>query len=249
MLPVSLVDSACNLIEAARPMLVNAILADLYQNSFWQKRFDDYGRDYAHRVTHYHLNYLVTAIKSHEPVIFADYFAWNRPALVVQGACTHHMHEFIDSTARPVALVLRDGFPLAEPCFAAAHRALEYEQPACRALSEQREAILRGSLARLGAPESRPASDERDMRYHLSYLEDAAAMGKPELFRQHVEWERRECMENDCPPAVLATALRALRDELEGALPLEFAAVFTAPLQTALDYVFPQNSATHNSKF
>ncbi len=239
MLPVSLVDSVCNIIEAARSMLVNAILADLYQNPFWQKRFDDYGRDYAHRVTHYHLNYLVTAIKSHEPVIFADYFAWNRPALVVQGACTHHLHEFIDSTARPVALVLRDGFPLAEPCFAAAHRALEYEQPACRALNELREAILQGSLARLGAPENRPVSDERDMRYHLSYLEDTAAMGKPELFRQHVEWERRDCLENDLPPAALAAALGALGDELEQALPSEFSAVFTAPLRAALVLVFP----------
>lgn len=231
MLPVSLVDSACDIIETARPMLVDAILTDLYQKTFWQVRYDDYGREYARTITHYHLNNLITALKAGEPAIFADYWAWKRPVMLLQGACTHHLHEFIDSTARPVARVLREGFPLAEPCFAAAHRALEYEQPACQALNAKRKAIIDGAAARLCPTESERASYRSDVCYHLSYLEDAAVMGKPQLFHLHTEWVQHTLKEQGRDVEKLNAALQALKIELEQALEPEVAAVFTALLQ------------------
>lgn len=233
MLPASLVDSACVILEAARPLLVDAILADLYKNPFWKMRFDEYGREHAHLDSQYHLNYLLTALRSDSRRIYPDYWVQYRQVMVQRGACTHHVHEFIDCTARQVGLVLREAFPLAEPHFAASHLALEYELPACLALRAQREVIIERVTRKVSPLEDEPNSTRRDMRYHLSYLEDAAAFGQPELFLQYVQWVRHFLMEFGLRPAGLAGSLQALDEALEQTLSAESAAVFTAVLRAA----------------
>lgn len=234
MLPASLVDPACEILESARPLLTDAILADLYANTFWKNRFDDYGRGFARVDTQYHLNYLITALRSDSRSIYPDYWVRYRLVMVQRGACTHHVHEFIDCTARQVGLVLREAFPLAEPHFAASHLALEYDLPACRALSGQRDAIIERVTQMVSPLDDELKSTRRDMRYHLSYLEDAAALERPELFTQYAQWVRQFLMEFGLRPAGLAGALQALDEALMQMLPAESAAVFTAMLRSVV---------------
>lgn len=233
MLPASLVQSACEIIEAARPVLVDAILADLYKNTFWHTRYQNTGQEYARSVAHYHLNSLIAAIKTGDPNIFADHWAWDRPVMVMRGACTHHMHEFIDSTARAVAQVLHHDFLLVEPSFAAAHRALDYEQPYCRALSQVRETLIERISQRVCPDAARLDAYRRWSRYHLSYLEDAAAMSKPEVFRNFEEWVRDRMLLRGESPSKLSDGLRVVAEELERALPPEMAAEFGPSLRAA----------------
>ncbi len=234
MLPASLVDSACEILESARPLLADAILADLYTNPFWKNRFDEYGRGYARIDIQYHLNYLITALRSDSRNIYPDYWVKYRLVMVQRGACTHHVQEFIACTARQVGLVLREAFPLAEPYFAAAHRGLEYDLPACRALSAQREAIIERVTQKVSPQDDERILTRRDMRYHLSYLEDATALERPELFTQYVQWVRQFLMEFGLRPAGLTGALQALDEALTQMLPAESASVFTAVLRSVV---------------
>lgn len=235
MLPVSLVHSACDILEAARPILVDAFLADLYQNNFWKIRYDDYGRDFHRTDAQYHLNYLITALKLGQTDIYANYWANYRPVMVLRGACTRHVHELIDSTARPVALALQDGFPLVEPCFSAAHKALDYPQPFCQALRERQADIIECVAAQWCPDESRRAPYRRDLQYHLSYLEDTVVAGKPELFRQYLEWVCHFLMESGLPPKQLVHALALLDRALQRYLTPEMAAPFLAVLRGAFE--------------
>lgn len=233
MLPVSLVQSACDIIESASPMLVNAVLVDLYQNSFWNARYEEDGIARARSEAQDHIHNLIAAIQAGEVDVYAGYWANYRLMMVQRGASTHHVHEVIDSTACEVGLTLRDGFPLAEPCFAAAHRALAYDHPACRALSDCCEAILERALARVKVPQGSSRLYRRDLRYCLSYLEDAVALDRPELFRQYLGFARQFLVEYGVRPAELAAGLQVLDEEIERALPPEFSAVFTALLRAA----------------
>ena len=227
MLPASLVDSACEILESARPLLTDAILADLYTNPFWKNRFDEYGREYARIDIQSHLNSLITALRSDSRASYPDYWVGYRLVMVQRGACTRHVHECIACTARQVGLVLSEAFPLAEPHFAAAHRGLEYDLPACKALSAQRDAIIERVAGQISPLEDERGSTRRDVRYHLSYLEDAAALDRPELFAQYAQSVRQIPMEFG-----LAGALQALDEAMTQMLSAESAAVFTAVLRS-----------------
>ncbi len=108
------------------------------------------------------------------------------------------------------------------------------EESACDIIEAARpmlvDAILAGSLD----PMDSQVLDIYELRYLLSCLEDGAAMAKPELLRQHLEWNSAIGKPNGRAPADLIEALRALGDELGQSLPPELAAVFTMPLQAAL---------------
>ncbi len=67
------------------------------------------------------------------------------------------------------------------------------------------------------------------MRYHLSYLEDAAALDRPELFAQYTQSVRPIPMEFG-----LSGALQALDEALTQMLPAESATIFTAVLRSVL---------------
>jgi hypothetical protein len=229
-LPVSLVQSACDIIETARPMLVDAILADLCQNIIWNARCEESGFAYSHADAHHQLDFLTAAIRSADTERYASYWVDYRLEILQRGACTHHVHRLIDSTACAVALTLRDGFLLAEPCFSAAHRALAYAQPACQALNRNGDAILEGTLARWLPAEGGATPALHDLRYHLSYLEDALALDRPALFRQHLAWLERSPAEYGFHPARLDDNLRVLGEEIRRFLPPEFAAGFIALL-------------------
>lgn len=233
MLPVSLVQSACDIIKTARPILVNVVLLDLYQNTFWNARYEEDGFACARTEVQQHIQNLIASIQTGKVDAYAAYWAEYRARMVERGACTYHVHEAIACTACEVGLILRDGFPLAEPCFAAAHRALAYDHPACRALSDHCEDILERAMARLSPPEGKFKPYRRDLHYHLSYLEDAAVLDRPDLFRQHLDFVRPFLAEYGVRAADLAGSLQVLGEEIERALPAEFAALFTGLLRAA----------------
>ncbi len=61
----------------------------------------------------------------------------------------------------------------------------------------------------------------RDVRYHLDYLGEAAAVGEPQLFQDYVAWAKVLYSSLGFKPDMLPTTLHCIRQALEETLPAE----------------------------
>ncbi len=59
---------------------------------------------------------------------------------------------------------------------------------------------------------SGPGSSANDMAYHLSYLADALALGKTELFASHIEWVSGFLQRRSLPTEQLELCLRQIAE-------------------------------------
>jgi hypothetical protein len=183
-------------IEARAPALAARALEQMYRNPFWHERFGERGRRFAQQDGEFHLSYLVQALTAGDPRVLTGYARWLQPVLTTRGMCTLH----IDDNFARLACVLGDEIAEAAPAIAmleAARDALRYNAGPARDLQEAAPRVAdtaAGELYRRHPDwESRWGDAGRDrccedLRYHLSYLADAIALDRGNVFTAYVEW-------------------------------------------------------------
>ena len=192
-------------IEAHAEQVARTVYARVYRDPFWDARFGKRGHYHTERDGNYHLSYLAQAVRARAPKVMAEYALWARGMLVPRGMCSHHLAENFG--------MIRDA--LAEQGIAgdaaaildAAALALTYTDGPSGALDRIAEGAV-GTLAVQGGT----SSTARDWRHHLSYLADAVALGRPELFSDYLAFLDRWQAEA-LPSAALRAQLAAVLGE------------------------------------
>jgi hypothetical protein len=210
-------------IEAQAVGLTRRALDEIYVNPFWQERFGERGRQRAEEDSRYHLTYLAEALRAESPEILVNYARWLRTVLVTRGMCSRHLAE---NFAR-LAAVIRDevavGSEQAARYLESAEAALVYDRGPARAiqlaapgLAEQAVSVLYArhpDWLRVGGMAGQQRCRD-DVLYHLSYLADAVALRRADLFAVYVDWIAGFLERRGIPPEHLQVVLSVLDDGL-----------------------------------
>lgn len=163
-----------------------------------------------------------------------------------RGMCTRHVEE---NFQRLAAAVEAERFPEAAEAVALLEQALRYHHPVARELQERAPELASTAVTRVldrhpdwaPAPTSRRRCED-DALYHLSYLADAVANGRDELFVQYVCWVagflERFRVPREHTPALLAELDRAIEANLSPESSVEPRRILTAA-QAALGGAAP----------
>jgi hypothetical protein len=176
-------------VEAQGAQLARASVEGMYADPFWEAR---YGAERARRFggedALFHVRYLVQALSLDKPSVMADYALWLRTLLVSRGMCTRHVDENFEGLAKALTAA---GFAPETPPHAvvqAGRDALRYAEGPARAMQEEAASLARRVAGRLAPNVTVGERLATELQLHLSYLSDALAAGRPELFLEHCRW-------------------------------------------------------------
>jgi hypothetical protein len=171
-----------NAIEPHAPRLSQRALERSYEDPFWLLRFGERGLRYTREDGDFHVKYVCQALRSEEPELLARYGAWLRTLLVSRGMCSRHLADHF----RYLGEALREMLPGSEAASSyleAAARSLDYADGVAGALSSRAERVASRVVRELGAPNARLS---REVLAAASYLADAHASNKPEIFTAYL---------------------------------------------------------------
>jgi hypothetical protein len=216
----------------------------MYQDPFWDERFGERGRRFSQEDNGHHVNYLVQALRADAPDLLTGYARWLQGLLTTRGMCSRHIAE---NFGRLADAIRAEGIGDAGPAYTlldAASTALTYDDGPARAVQVAAESIAiraaeavvgrhqdRPSLLLTGAGDTDPEDDDGaavirdDLLYLLSYLADALANGRPDLFVQHVRWSDDFFTRHGRPAGYLRDLLLVLDGVLAAALGKDAATV------------------------
>jgi hypothetical protein len=204
-------------IEPLAPRLGERARRRLYEDPFWVLRYGERGVRLSREDGDFHLKYLCQALKEGDAGLLARYGVWLRTLLVSRGMCSRHLADNFTYLGDE----LRSELPapeaeLASSYLDAAVRALEYSDGPARALSARAAQVL-GRVERELVPASPAVS--REVASATSYLADALAAGRPDLFTAYLELLRssEEFALSARVDELLAALSRAVLAELEEA--------------------------------
>ena len=210
-------------IEAHKGELTNRALKRMYENPFWDARFGERGRSFAAEDGEYHITYLVEALRSGNQQVLTRYARWLQSVLTTRGMCSLHLAE---NFARLSEVIAESG--IRNPGYAVATldagvRALRYDSSAARAVQQEFDALLAHTRGAINAPHPNHPNVTailgreqvaRDVPYLLSYLADALALDRPDVFVDHVRWLAEYYTGLDIPLDQLDHVLLALDGSL-----------------------------------
>src|SRR5690348_11759467 len=84
-------------IRRDRETLAAQIVAEMYQNPFWEARYGEPGRVRSLEDARYNLSQLASVLELQIPDELVFYYRWLRDVLVVRGMCTQHIVEIIET--------------------------------------------------------------------------------------------------------------------------------------------------------
>jgi hypothetical protein len=188
--------AAAGWIESQIDNLASEAFAGMYTNPFWDARFGERGRRYALEDQRHHLKHLIMALNLNRPEVLTEYAKWLQVVLTSRGMCTRHL---ADNFILLGDLLDASGPSMVHPArryLEMAVGALMYQEGPEGALHTAAETLVDDAIASLfreqGTAEIRGdealVQSRDDVSYHLSYLADALALGKSELFTAHVCW-------------------------------------------------------------
>jgi hypothetical protein len=232
------VTALANAIEARASRLADRAHDAMYRDSFWEERFGERGRRFSQEDNGHHVSYLLQALRADAPDLLTGYARWLQGLLTTRGMCSRHIAE---NFGRLADAIRAEGVEDAGPAFTlleAASAALIYDDGPARAVQVAAESIVEqaagavvqrhpGWTAELADPEGNDAGDEgndspavirNDLRYLLSYLADALANDRPDLFVQHIGWSDGFLARHGRPAGYLRASLIALDEALGPAL-------------------------------
>ncbi len=175
-----------------------AAVAEEFRDPFWLDRYGERGRRYALEDGQHHFNYVAEAVAAGSNHLLERYARWLRSVLVSRGMCSEHLADGYRIRARVLAA---RGWPDAEPllaAFAVADEALRY---------------VDGPAAGLVPPVSAPAEHD-EPRILRSYLADALALGRSDLWMDHLRWRLGFDARQGRPAGHLQALLGALGEQL-----------------------------------
>ncbi|WP_242588857.1 hypothetical protein [Corallococcus macrosporus] len=194
----------------------------MYEDPFWTARYGiQRARRFGDEDAVFHVRYLVQALDASRPAILEDYARWLRTLLVTRGMCSLHLDQHFEGLLRALQA---EGFgPDSQPCVyvQAARQALRYKDGPAHRLEEDLAVITSAAVRRLEAPlppGSRPRL-EQEVHLQLSYLADALAMDRTDLWDAHLQWYAGFWPQRGLSPLNLLQCLDALKAVLGSAHP------------------------------
>jgi hypothetical protein len=189
-------DAIIQRLEAKGPHISARVIAEMYENPFWTERFGERARKHANQDGDYHISYLLQALMARDVAVLVSYARWLQSVLTSRGMCTRHLADNFERLERVIGQEVEDA-SLATEYLREARAALRYDDGPGRELQDLADGIADaavdalyqrhpGSLSQPGEAGKRSAHE--DIQYHLSYLSDAVALGKPELFVAYTAW-------------------------------------------------------------
>ncbi len=217
-------------ILAQRKLLAEMVVAEMYRNPFWQARYGDRGKSRALEDAGLNLDNLAAVLRLGIVAELGYHYRWLRGVLVVRGMCSRHVQEAIEAMCLALTTALpADQADAGCAWLRTAEGTLVYDHPFAQALAPVEATVVAGALQRLATrgdarPPAPPAIDSRegrDLRYHLSYLTDALALDRPDLFTSYAAWVAGFLPTVGATVAGLRAGLQALDDALTAELPAE----------------------------
>ncbi len=217
-------------LQAKGPELGQRVIAEMYQNPFWQERFGARGRALAEQDGQFHISYLVQALVAADPGVLINYARWLQTLLVSRGLCSRHIWENFERLERAVGAEVPDAEPAAR-YLQAARDALIYESGFAGELQKLAEPLAEKAVDALSSRhpswfaaamsytslasfesihQAERARCKHDVLDHISYLADAIHTDRPELFARHVHWMRGFLARRNAPWARIEETLFAL---------------------------------------
>jgi hypothetical protein len=221
-------------IESRAQALADRALEAMYRNPFWDDRFGERGRRYAREDNVHHITYLVQALRAASVDLLTNYARWLQRVLTTRGMCSRHIGENFERLAEAIRA---EGIRDAAPAFAfldEATAALAYDAGPARAVQDAAARVV--TRAADAVYRSRPAWVAgsgmvgrarclEDLLYHASYLADAIANERPELFADYVRWLDGFLGRQGVPTEYLRRTLAALDEALQTAVGEQHGAV------------------------
>jgi hypothetical protein len=192
------------LLAAARE-LTGEVLAEMYRDRFWYARFGELRASrHGQEDGDHHVEYLVEALRAEDAGVIERYARWLQQVLTTRGMCTRHLADHFERLG--VAIAAR-GWPdgdRAVKLLAAAVAALRYQRGPARAVQDRADAI---------------AGDDAELATLVSYLADAAALGRPMVFTDHAVWYADFIAREGGSRSRVTALLQRLRETVESQLP------------------------------
>ncbi|MBZ4376007.1 hypothetical protein [Corallococcus sp. AS-1-6] len=209
-------------VEARTTPLASASVQALYEDPFWAARYGlPRARRFGDEDAVFHVRYLVQALDAERPAILEDYARWLRTLLVTRGMCSLHLDQHFEGLDRALQA---EGFgpdSLPHAYVQSARQALRYKDGPAHAVEADAAAIISAVVRRTEGPlppGSRPRL-EQEVRLQLSYLADALALGRDDLWHAHLRWYEGFWPQRGLSPLNLAHLLDALRAALRDGPP------------------------------
>ena len=213
-------------IEARAQALADHALEAMYRDPFWDERFGERGRRYAQEDNVHHIAYLVQALRAASVDLLTNYARWLQRVLTTRGMCSRHIGENFERLAEAIRA---EGIGDATPAFAyldEATAALAYDGGPARAVQDVAARVVtraadavhqRHPAWMAGSGIGGRARCLEDLLYHVSYLADALANERPELFADYVRWLAGFLERHGVPTEYLLETLVALDEALQTA--------------------------------
>ncbi len=206
-------------LEASGRRLSARVIDDMYAHDpFWRERFGDRGRRHAGEDGDFHIAHLVQALVANEPEVLIRYARWLQSVLTTRGMCSRHLDENFERLARAIQRETPDSGP-AVAYLERARGALCYPGGPGRELQDAAARLTRATVEELCRRHSNWLAQHeaaeretwaKDVAYHLSYLADAAALGRTELFAAHAVWIGGFLQRRDVPQEHLVQCLEVI---------------------------------------
>jgi hypothetical protein len=225
------VTALADTIEARARQLADRAHEAMYRDPFWEERFGERGRRFSQEDNVHHVNYLVQALRADAPDLLAGYARWLQGVLTTRGMCSRHIAE---NFGRLADAIRAEGIADAGPAFTlleAASSALTYDEGPARAVQVTAGPVADQAVESVVRrhpdwPADLPDDQDiagaavlrTDLLYLLSYLADALANGRPDLFVQHVRWSDDFSTRRGRPAGYLRDLLLGLNQAL-GSVP------------------------------
>jgi hypothetical protein len=170
-------------IEPHARRLSQGALERSYEDPFWLLRFGERGVRHTREDGDFHVTYLCQALRSGDPALLARYGAWLRTLLISRGMCSRHLADHFRYLGEALCSVL-PGSDAAAQYLESAARSLDYADGAAGALSARADQVAGRVQRDLGASS---AQLSREVISAISYLADALALQKPDLFTAYLD--------------------------------------------------------------
>lgn len=193
------------------PELGRRVMREIYADPFWVARFGDRGVRHSNQDADFHVTYLVQALLADDVEILNRYARWLRTVLVTRGMCTLHLS---DNFVQMASAIEREVEGSEQACryLHSACESLLYSPGPARDLQDFDDALASGA-----AHDWPGIAPRQILRSLISFLADAVAAKRPELFVSHAVWlESFLGLRVETPPSMTsARTVSALAAELE----------------------------------
>ncbi|RKG83759.1 hypothetical protein D7W82_24320 [Corallococcus sp. CA049B] len=206
-------------VEARTASIASASVQALYEDPFWAARYGlQRARRFGDEDAVFHVRYLVQALDASRPAILEDYARWLRTLLVTRGMCSLHLDQHFEGLTRALQAQGFGPDSLPYTYVQSARQALHYKEGPAHAVESDAAAIISAVVRRTEGPlpaGSRPRL-EQEVRLQLSYLSDALALGRADLWDAHLQWYAGFWPQRGLSPLTLVQTLDALKATLDG---------------------------------